>query len=190
MFILYFLLILLIVLLVFIMTSTIIRLTLFCTTRYKYNDGLLILPTFLSIISWIFVISIWYIIITYVLNINLIDLLLNSILKISKLPENIFSIILITIGFIVIAILLQALSYLTVNIDYTKLSGKIRMLFKKIFKSQKNDNPNEEFITEFQEHKRLTFLNALASSIFAFSVIFFTFILCFVLGHVLGKKFI
>ncbi len=190
MFFLYFLLILLIVLLVFIITSTIIKLTLFCTTKYKYNDGILILPTFLSIISWIFVISLWYIIITYILNVNLTDLLLNSILKISEVPENIYSIILITIGFIIMAILLQTISYLTVNIDYTKLSGKIRMMLKKISKSQKSDYSNEEFITQFQEHKRLTFLNALASSIFAFSIIFFTFIICFVIGHVLGKKFI
>ncbi len=186
MFILYFLLIFLIVLITFIIISTLIKFSLFCTTKYKYNYGILIVPSILTLINLFTVFFIWYLLMNKLTETDLFQLIFNMIIKIGNVPGNIFGLLLMTIGFLVVGVILESLVFLTVNIDYTKLSGKIRMLFNS--KSSPKESVINEDIIEIKKPKRLSFLNALASSIFLFSIVFFSTIALFSLGKLLGAK--
>ena len=111
MFILYFLLIFLIVLITFIIISTLIKFSLFCTTKYKYNYGILIVPSILTLINLFTVFFIWYLLMNKLTETDLFQLIFNMIIKIGNVPGNIFGLLLMTIGFLVTFVILEALVF-------------------------------------------------------------------------------
>lgn len=184
----YLLLILLILLLVLTILTSIIRFALFLTTKCKYETNLLIVPAILNISVWSILLFLWSKIILKTTNKDIVTLLFDSVLNISSIREVIVSILPITIIFIIVGILFQALSFFAVNIPYKKLFNKIKIIFYKIFKINFNIDEKECSLVMKQEEIKLTIFNSFLASFFTFSLALFTVLVCLSIGNVISNK--
>jgi hypothetical protein len=100
-----------------------------------------------------------------------------------------------------ITLLLQSVSLLTVNIDYTILFNKLKFFMKnklirvknKFGQDKTQDIENNETSTDIkqvEEKYKLSFVNAFVCSLFIFSLLFFLFILLFWIGTQIGNTII
>lgn len=190
MFVFNFLIILLLLLIVVVIFSTVIKLSLFFTNRYNYDSSILILPSLLSFINSALIFILWYSTITRLLKMDLFTFIINFFIKNVEFSGNLLSIYLISAGFIVLFILLQAFVYLTVNIDYNKATGKTRIFFKKVLHVNLDENINESLPALSNKQKKLTFINSLVASIFSFALVFFVLILLYSIGNIISNKIV
>ncbi|MEG2645707.1 MAG: hypothetical protein RSA08_01590, partial [Clostridia bacterium] len=115
------LLIFLVILLSFVIVSSIIKFSINSTSKIVLNIKSYILPSILSFLSWIIIFIFWSKLISKILNLPFYKIILNSISGNSLNKSNdILGMFFITIGFCVCGIILQAFSYLTINIKYKR----------------------------------------------------------------------
>lgn len=195
MFILNFLIWLFIAILVIVVFSTIIKFSMFCIMRYNYNSNIIVIPAIANILSCLLVFIGWYLVVTKLLHIDFANIIFNMFITKNMELQNFMPTLLITIGFIIIGILLQAFSYMLINISYKDSFGKVRMNIKEIYrkvlkKEEKIDSLKENTISEFQDIPRVSFINALIGSIFSFSLTFFITGVLFFIGSVISSRFI
>ena len=184
----YFLLALFFALIIITMIATIIKLSLFLITKVKYPTRILLIPSILNLIVWVILFGALYKVLSSILHIDLITLFFNSFVLKTNENSNIIKVIVslfITFG---IGILLQALTYLAINIDYKNIFRSTRWLIKKNIKTDfKNTKVKKLSITN--EELTLTFGTAFLASIFAFTIMFFFIIVLFNIGSIISGKF-
>ncbi len=184
----YFLLALFFALIVITMVATVIKLSLFLTTKIKYPTRILLIPSILNLFIWCILFYTVYKVLSSVFHIDLITLFVNSIILKTNENSNIIKVIVslfITFG---IGILLQALTYFAVNIDYKNIFRSTRWWFKKNIKTDSTNNKVKK-LSITKEENILTFGTAFLASIFSFTIMFFFVIVLFNIGSILSGKF-
>lgn len=182
----YFLLILFASLIVLTLISTIIKLALFITIRYVYDTRLLIIPSLLTIATWCVMAIGWFYTVTHVLNIDLSSFAFNLFMIKEQTQPIITPLWMTALIFGIIGMIFQAFSYFTVNIDYIKINGNIRMFFKKLLHIEPKKDQITTGIAVDTRPDNLTFGNAFIASLFAFTfIVLFIFILLYA-GHFLS----
>lgn len=177
------------VLIILVISSTIIKLALFLTNKYKYENYILILPSILSIISWLIAFTLLFITLSIMFKENFFNFIIDKILNHISITPYLPSILILTISFCIIGIILQTFSFLTVNIDYTKTNGKLRVSIKNLFKVQLNKK-NSTQLKVSENTEKLSLKAALLSSILTFSLIVFFSLLLFSIGKMISNKLI
>ncbi len=185
-----FLLILFFVLILFVFTCTIIKAVLLLTTKYKYDNKYLVIPSLLTILIFILMVFAWYMTLSRLLNIDLITLYFDVLIKSNNIDVSKSTIIAITIIYCILGIVLQSFSYFTVNINYLKISGFFRNIFKKYTNPPKPDINDETYLKIDDRPNNLTYVNAFVSSLFTFSAMFFFVFILLAIGNVLSSKIV
>jgi hypothetical protein len=183
-----FLIILFVILILFVAISTIIKFVLFITTKYKYDNYSLILPSVLSFISWFMLFIFWYFTLTKILNVDIYSLFFNIFLKTSAITNNIRPLVISSIVYCLFGILLQSFTFLTVNVDYIKIFGHIRIFAKKRIITKSNEEKETSNLVIDERPDKLSFSNAFISSLFAFSSILFCLLILLAISNILSKK--
>lgn len=176
MFLLKLILILFVTLIVLVIVSTAIKLSLLITRRHNYNNQLLIIPSFLSIIVWALAFIFLYFVVLKITSQNLEQLLFTTIMDPTAIFQNSKLIPICSVTAFV-AILLQALTYYTININYEKMWGYIRFKLKQFFHIHSKENM-ENNMTIPKETYYVPFYMAIIAS---FLTTIITFILIFLL---------
>lgn len=184
----YFLLLLLIFLIILTIFSSIIKFSLLLTTRHKYNTSVLIIPSILNLITWSVIFYFWSYAIEKVTGKDIFTIIFDNILNLSTIRETVVSILPVTIIFVLVGIILQAFSFFAVNIPYTKIKNKFKLLINKIFKVQININTEEKALVLNEGEEELNIVNSFIASVFTFSLTFFLLIVCYSLGNVISNK--
>ena len=192
-----FLLSLLIILIVLTVVTTIIKVSLFVTTKYNYETYLLIVPAILYILLWCGLLTLWFVLSNNNIEGGLLNLIYNSILDTNFNILYFKTPLLIFIGCSLAAILLQPFTFLAVNIPYNKIRIAIQSVFRKlkvwfITKVLKKDlkpslMPTYEIKLK-EKWVKLKYLNSLISSIFCYASIFIIVAGLLFTGNILSKK--
>ena len=194
--ILYMLFMLFLILIIYTIVLTIIKIALYLTTKYIYEDNRLFLPTIFTFIIWCMVFAFFYYLTVLLTKQTIFQIITDTILKVNPLQNQIKPLFMITAITTIILIVLQSFSYFSVNINLKYLIGKIRFFIKtKIFcihyDSKRNTNyekikrRNQLIIKN--KFENLTFTNSFIASLFSFCMIFFITIMLFLLGHYLAN---
>ena len=192
-----FLLSLLTILIILTIVTTIIKISLFVTTKYSYETYLLIVPAILYILLWCGLLTLWFVLSNNNIEGGLLNLIYNSILDTNFNIINFKQPLLIFIGCSVLAILLQPFTFLAVNIPYNKIRIAIQSVFRKlkvwfVTKVLKKDlkpslMPTYEMRLK-EKWVKLKYLNSLISSIFCYASIFIIVVGLLFTGNVISKK--
>lgn len=192
-----FLVALMIFLIVITIITTIIKLSLMVTTKYKYETYILIVPSVLFILLWGILFFLWFIMSDNYTNGGIVNLafetVLNSNLNIHDYTPSLICLLICSVA----GIIIQPLIFLSVNIPYSTMRVKLKKQFIKLKKwfieklLKKDLKPelmptNEVMIKE--KWVKLKYQNALISSIFSFAVIFFTVIALLFFSNIISKK--
>lgn len=186
-----------ILLIILTITSTFIGIVLKIVTRHTYDQVMLIIPSLLSNIIWGLIILFYYLTLKSVFNINLMEHIANSIIY----PTNQLDIItpfILLFSFFIIGIILNSFALLTLNLfnknDLLKLGNE------ELNKSNENNSDDKQDLdiisTNASENLidtktfKLSYINALVSSLFLFSLIFFFSLLLFSIGTIISNKII
>lgn len=192
-----FLVALMIFLIVITIITTIIKLSLMVTTKYKYETYILIVPSILFILLWGILFFLWFIMSDNYTNGGIVNLafetVLNSNLNIHDYTPSLICLLICCMT----GIIIQPLIFLSVNIPY----GNIRVTLKKqliklkkwfITKILKKDLKPELMPTSDvmikEKWVKLKYPNALISSIFSFAIIFFAVITLLFCSNIISKK--
>lgn len=197
-----FIVILLIVLLILIIIGSIQNLALWCTTRQNHEFVYMLVPALLS--SLLFAVTI---IITYfglkLFNIDTLAVIYSMIMKFQYNFNNYMTIIISYIISAFLFIVLQSLCLKLSNINYGKIYNCIKSKIKSLKKEKEkklesaNDKTNitneEEHTTlpvAIEESKNISFFYAFSASLFTFAICFFSSLLLFYIGTLIGKSYI
>ena len=126
--------VILLILILITISTTMIKVSLLISTRFKYDTLPLIIPGILYIILWTFIAILWFITVNHFIPEGLISVLLDHMLKVSTsaIPYNIL--IVSAICYSIVGIILQVFVFLTVNIPYGKIKMALKLWFKKLSK--------------------------------------------------------
>lgn len=172
------------ILIAYILISLVIKFLLKVFNNYEYKNYYLLLPTFFSMGSFSLGFLIWYYIITYIFNIDIIEVFISFIIKEPYIPN-----VMIVSSFITlfICLILQSLSILTVNIDYKKLTGNTRFAFKKLFKIREITNKN---LTIKDDPDKISPITAFFISLLTFFIICIFVLILFFIGYLISRKLV
>ena len=164
---------LIIILISYILISLVIKFLLKIFNNYEYKNYYLLLPTFFSMGSFSLGFLIWYYIITYIFNIDIIEVIISFIIKEPSIPN-----VMIVSSFITlfICLILQSLSILTVNIDY-----------KKLFKIREITNKN---LTLKDDPDKISPITAFFISLLTFFIICIFVLILFFIGYLISRKLV
>lgn len=179
-----FILSIIVILIMFGIISYVIKKLIYIFTKYNYESYYLLLPTFLILGVWSLCFLLWYFTITYFIKIDIVELIISFIIKEGML-ENSF--IIASLIYILLAIFLQGIVILTINIDYNKLIGNTRFFFKKLLRIRTKRNGN--LIIKNQPEK-ISFIEAMAISILSFLIIITSISLLFFMGYIISRNLI
>lgn len=172
------------ILIIFLVISSVIKILLYIFTKFEYKSYYLLLPTFLTLGAWSLCFLLWYFTITYFLKINITKVIISFIIKEGYIKNNF---IITSLTYILIAIFLQSIAMLAINIDYKKMTGNTRFFFKKLFKIRMKKNGK---LIIKNEPEKISFIEALAISILTFLIIIITIALLFFIGYIISKNLI
>ena len=123
--------------------------------EYKF-----IIPSVLYLVITGITFFLIYIVTTNVLDLSIRDSIMAIIFKTIDISDKIKTVLALDLILIIASILIESLCLMTVNIDYTVTFGKIRMLFKDLFKkitkkanNTKEDKTNEKIDEEKNDEK-------------------------------------
>lgn len=163
------LLILFIFFIVLVIVSTSMKIGLIITNRHNYDSRLLIIPAILTMILWGIAIFTFYLLSKSIFTNGLEDMILTVIMTPSSIEHK--TRIFITGGIIVIiTVLLQSLTYYSINIDYGKIWGFIRFRIKQILKIKPKENTKSKNIILNEEKFDVPFYIAIITSILSFII--------------------
>jgi len=189
----YFLVILLVLLIVYTMISTIIKLSLYLTTRVKYENIRLVIPFILTILVWALVISVCIFSLNKYIDGNIFSQIMETyILKQSLIPLLKPTIIFIVV-YLLIGIVLQSLTYFAVNIKLENCFSYIRYYICKLLKFLKlklniKTKQKPENIVEKEPIEELTLNTAILASFLSTILIIFSLTLFIVIGLTIANK--
>ncbi|MEG2310409.1 MAG: hypothetical protein RSB76_00285 [Clostridia bacterium] len=166
------------------------QLVLLITVKFKYETSALMLPSMLSLAIFISAVLGMIFTITTLVNMNFINFLLYVIIAPTIFVDQFIPIILISMGFIVMAILLQSYTLLAININYKKIGIIIKNSFKALFRIKTKVNAENTDLIVVNRPLKLTFLNSFTASLFSFALVFFFTLLLFAIGYILGSQII
>lgn len=178
------------ILLVFIsLINPIYAFTLKLVTKEEFNDRILLIPSFLTLVVWFLSFNIMFKVLP-----NSETNFYQSLFSEASFKITIINIVFPTIITITIALLFQTLSLLTVNIDYIKLKNKTLYLINKKH-DDKTSNYDDQIYEENQistikERYNLSFANSFITCLFIFSLFFFIIILLLFIGSSIGRLLI
>ena len=174
-------LILFIILIVIVIVSTAIKISLLITRRHNYNNQLLIIPSLLSITVWGLAFIFLYFMVLKITSQNLDQLLFTTLMDPTSVIQNSKLILTCSITALV-AILLQALTYYTININYEKIWGYIRFNIKQVLhiKFKKNIENNMAIP---KENYHVPFYMAIIASFLTTTITFILIFLLYRLGY-------
>lgn len=181
--------------------NTLIFFALKLVTRQNYKEHYLILPSLFALIIWYISYIVIVSVVSSVTGTSIMSSISSIMFNTSNLGGFIPKLMFYTIIILIVTLLLQSLSLLTVNIDYTTTFNKIRYYLRKKIKLLKNklnhndesDQIFEETITSIEkttERYKLCFINSFVCNLFIFSLLFFLLILFFWIGTLIGNKII
>ena len=163
---------------------SVIQVLLFSTTGFKYDYKLLRLPAIISFLFWFYLLFTFKIVIVNILNINLITLFYyNNI-------YSIFSVYIIFVGFCMIGMFSQAISYMIINFNIKDSFGTAHLRIIDIFKKRpKNIEPNEveNHITNYFNVPHISFSTALTASLYTFIGFVCIIAVLLLMGIILGR---
>lgn len=175
-------------------------------TKEHYSEHHLILPAFLTLMIWFMAFNIMVNIISNITGMSFFDAISASLFNTSNLSQYIPNLIVPAIITIIVSLLLQSLSLLTVNIDYTMLKNKLRFFVNNKTEPLKKRVNSDEYsemicgenitgekqnqIRQVDERYKLDYINAFVCSLFIFSLLFFLGILLLFIGSSIGRKVI
>lgn len=171
-----------ILLIIFGVIYSITKLLLYIFTGYDYKSYYIFLPTFLMMGAWSLCFILWYVTITYILNIDIIQIIISIIIKEAFIPN---SFIITSLIFLFICLLLKSIALLAINIDYKKLTGNTRFFFKKLLKVKMKKNGK---LVIKNEPEPIYFRTALSISILSFVIVVISILILFFIGYLISKK--
>lgn len=190
----------LILLLILIVIGTIQEFTLWIVTRKGHEFVVMIVPSFISIITFGITAFLTHYILT-LFDINIITIIYSEIMNFEYNFNSFIGMILALIIFSITYVILQALCLKLVNIDYNKICEfiKYKILKKEKIKSL-GTSPQEqtENVSIDLTHNVLPalpttktpFFHYIAASLFSFSICLFSMSLLFYVGMIIGEKYI
>lgn len=192
-----FLIILLILLIVITIATTIIKLSLFVTTKYKYETYILIFPAMLYILLWLGLFIVWLLLSDKYSDNGFIKLIFDSIMNSNFNLLYFKNSIIIAIICFIVGILIQPFIFLTVNFPYykirigvTKLCKNIKKWFiLKVLKKELKPELMPSYEIKIKEKwVKLKYINALISSIFSFATVFVITLLLILFSNIVTNK--
>ena len=205
-------------LLVYTMISSVIKVSLYLTTKHSYSNIRLFIPTILTLLVTIILTILLLFSIQHFTNKNLYEILFEHILRLNGISSYFKTLLPLGFAYIVFLVLLQSLTYFCVNIDLIKIWNTIKFNIKKLFKIIPNENNEilnidekpvtsesiETKVTESEynktilnnnsqivlesEKEKLNFTSALVASLFTFCFILFSVIILLIIGFMLSDK--
>ncbi len=175
------------ILITFTVIATIIKVALIITIRYDYDYKLLIVPSIITTLVWSIVGIGWKLAINYFCKEGVLSVLTKIIFTPYNLENELIYILLVSVLCVIVGIFLQSLSYFTINIDYKKIFGNIRLFVKKIFKVNLKEEENVG-ISVYEKPDNLSFGSALVASLFTFTAIFFITLILLFIGTYIGNS--
>ena len=142
-------------------------------TKEKYPTYKLRLPSFLTTLLWLLILTIISIVFLAKAPTSAINYITSIIFGSYSFLTAIKSILILILLLPLLGIIIQSFILLTVNIDYTKFKSKI---FKKDYAKDQNEN----------ENKKLIFINALLCSLLIFIVVMFVVVFSYLTGLILA----
>lgn len=173
---------LIIILIIYFLISTTTKYLLKIFNNYEYKNYYLLLPTFLSMGSWSICFLIWYYIVTYILNVDIIEVIISFIVKEPQIPQNVLAFSFITL---VSCLIIQSFAILTVNLDYKKITGNTRFTLKKIFKIK--EVTNKKLVLK-DDPDKFNFITAFFISLLTFLIICIMIFILFFIGYIISRN--
>lgn len=193
-----FLLLLFVFLIVYVVVSSYIKFSLYLTTKYKFEDYRLFIPTITTTSIWIILSFVGVYILKILFNEPLIDIFINIIIKADTISDKLPIILMVVLGYFIILCITQAFCFYTININTKKICLNIKFKIKKIIYKmlnkklydENNQNADNNAIIMNNEIEPLDFTSAFVASLFSICTFIFTSIILFAIGMVLSVKFI
>lgn len=191
-----FIFLLLLLLLIFIIIGSVQDFTLWCTTKQKHETIFMLIPALLSFILFVIITIITYFTLR-LFDIDTLNILYSVLMKFEySLNDYIFMIISYILA-ILLFVFLQAFCIKLSNIDYSKMYNCIKNKIKKYIvknkESTKELNSNEN-VTNLPANtnvkESISFFYAFSASLFAFAICFFSALLLFYIGTLIGQNYI
>ncbi len=188
---------LLLLLLAVTLVTTMIKLSLLVTTKYKYETYILIVPAILHIILWSGLIVLWFIISDRYTDGGILNIFMDYVFDISFDVSKFNFALICAIICCFVGILLQSFVFLTVNIPYKNIRVKLNRIFFNIKKwfvekiLKKDLKPISMPISEIvipEKWTPLKYINSLISSIFSFAVVFIIIIILVISSNFISNK--
>lgn len=183
----YFLVIFLVLLLIYTMISTIIKLSLYLTTGTKYDNIRLFIPFILTVIVWVALVSLCILTINKFLNKNIFE----EVMELYLIKESIIPVLrpslTISCIYLLIGVILQALTYFTVNIPLEKILSNIRYGIKKLFRINSNPKHNKIIVKEYVNELYLA--NSFLASLLSTVLILFSVVALTLIGLYISNRF-
>lgn len=164
---------------------SVIQVLLFSTTGFRYDYKLLRLPAIISFLFWFYLLFTFKIVIVNILNINLITLFYyNNI-------YSIFSVYIIFVGFCMIGMFSQAISYMIINFNIKDSFGNPNLTLINILKRKEKNialNEEETSITNYFNIPHISFSTALTTSLYTFIGLVCIIVVLLLMGIILGRN--
>ena len=151
---------------------------------YEYDSYYFLFPTLVILGIWSLAFILWYFTLSIIQNIDITGMFSKYITNDGNIENNF---ILTTFLFILFGIITQIFAILLVNIDYKKIFGNTRFLFKRIFRV-KNKKGNKLVIKN--EPDKIGFITSLFISVLLFIIFIFSVTILILIGVLIGKNFV
>ena len=119
-----------IILIIYFLISSILKYLLKIFNKYEYKNYCLFLPTFLAMGTWSLGFLMWYFTLTYLMNIDIIKIIISFIIKEPSISNQV---LIVSFIYWILCLLIQNFAFMTININYKKIIGNTRFTFKKLF---------------------------------------------------------
>ena len=186
----------LLLLILIILVGSFEQLAINIVSKKKVEFVAIMLPALFTIISFIAVYFLAYIILN-ILNINTLNILFSLFMKWDYEPVNVVYISITLVIATLLFILLQAFCLKLINIDYIKIWKGIS---SKLPKKQNEplslggktlqQGAVSVDLVKYSKYEKISFFNASVASLFSFSIIFFLTILLFFIGKYIGGRIV
>lgn len=191
----YSLIILLVFLIIYTVISSIIRVSLYITTRVSYENMRITLPVILSLVTWTLIVLLYIFTVNKYIGKNVFSEIFDIYIVKGSLATITRPIIVFGIIYLLAGVILQAFTYFTVNVKLENLFSYIRYYICQIFRPLKEKlklktKQKPENIVSKEPIEELTLGRAFISSIISTLMIILFITILAVIGTTIANKFI
>lgn len=173
-----------IILIIYFLISSILKYLLKIFNKYEYKNYYLFLPTFLAMGTWSLGFLMWYFTLTYLMNIDIIKIIISFIIKEPSISNQV---LIVSFIYWILCLLIQSFAFMTININYKKIIGNTRFTFKKLFKIREITNKN---LTLKDDPDKINPITAFFISILTFFIICILVLILFFIGYLISRKLV